>query len=816
MNLRVQHVASAVCFLPLVVAAPSWAAWPSNHNDAVAVCTASGLQQTPVICSDGDGGALIAWDDARAGNRDIYALRLLANGDIAPGWATNGNAMVSLVSTQSNPAICSDGSGGAIITWQDNRSGTYDIYAQRVNASGVVQWTANGVQLVSAVGNQQLPKIVPDNGGAFVAWEDLRAGGSNADIYGQRVTSAGALAAGWGALVGKPIETAAGNQIAPRIALDGTGGVLVVYLDPSFFGVARRVTAGGTVLGSPWGTIGLGNDFDFVPDGQGGLLSVSANGSNVLSYQRIDPTGNLQWASSISPTFDGFNSPRAASDGVGGMLITCGHGLNTLMIRIGIGGAIVSGWPFTGLAILNQLTGPDHLLISDGSRGAILLWSQAGAPGKDIWAQHVDYNGKLVVEWPAPGFGTGGGVAMSLAALDQFAVDATGDGVGGAIATWADQRPGAGVDDIYAQRIDFYGQLGYPEPKISEVRDVKGDQGGQIRIRWAASYLDSVLRLVESYSVWRQVPSSAMASLGGDATVLATSAIDARARARALAEAGSSRRVILTETTAAGVVFWEFLASLQAHGSGAYSYVAETTSDSTDSGNAYTIVRVDAVDTKIQGYPIETRQDVAWWRSKPDSGYSVDNLAPAAPAPFAGTYGGGTAMLHWRPNAELDLAGYRLYRGNGPGFTPDVGSLIATPTDTLITDVAGAPYWYKVSATDVHGNEGPTTTLLPDGALDAGGSEGTGLFLAGLWPNPMSESGSCRFRLSRAGPVRLTLHDLQGRRVRALLDGWSEAGPRAVDWDGADDAGRRVAPGLYVIRLVAEGSSLTRKVLVNR
>jgi len=37
---------------------------------------------------------------------------------------------------QLNPHIVSDGSGGAIITWDDYRNGNYDIYAQGVSASG--------------------------------------------------------------------------------------------------------------------------------------------------------------------------------------------------------------------------------------------------------------------------------------------------------------------------------------------------------------------------------------------------------------------------------------------------------------------------------------------------------------------------------------------------------------------------------------------------------------------------------------------------------------------------------------------------------
>ena len=38
-----------------------------------------------------------------------------------------------------------DGSGGMFAVWEDYRGGTGRIYAQRLNAAGVPQWTANGI-----------------------------------------------------------------------------------------------------------------------------------------------------------------------------------------------------------------------------------------------------------------------------------------------------------------------------------------------------------------------------------------------------------------------------------------------------------------------------------------------------------------------------------------------------------------------------------------------------------------------------------------------------------------------------------------------
>src|SRR5437588_625279 len=57
----------------------------------------------------------------------------------------------------------SDGSGGAILAWQDSRTGPVDILAQRIDANGTPLWTANGVVVCNAVGDQTTPTIISDN-----------------------------------------------------------------------------------------------------------------------------------------------------------------------------------------------------------------------------------------------------------------------------------------------------------------------------------------------------------------------------------------------------------------------------------------------------------------------------------------------------------------------------------------------------------------------------------------------------------------------------------------------------------------------------
>jgi hypothetical protein len=107
-------------------------------------------------------------------------------------WVQNGNAICTATGEQEYPQTASDGAGGAIVTWEDARNGVnYDVYAQRVDSSGAVQWTADGVVLCAATGSQTFPTIAYDGAGeAIISWSDSR-GGANYDIYAGQLDSKG-------------------------------------------------------------------------------------------------------------------------------------------------------------------------------------------------------------------------------------------------------------------------------------------------------------------------------------------------------------------------------------------------------------------------------------------------------------------------------------------------------------------------------------------------------------------------------------------------------------------------------------------------
>jgi hypothetical protein len=111
--------------------------------------------------------------------------------------------------------------------------------------------------------------------------------------------------------------------------------------------------------------------------------------------------------------------------------------------------------------------------------------------------------------------------------------------------------------------------------------------------------------------------------------------------------------------------------------------------------------------------------------------------------------------------------------------------------------------------------------------LDTGGSPdhpsfvGPTLAPGAMWafPNPFSpqlRAATVRFAMGAVGPVRVTVRDVSGRMVRRLIDGVVGAGQRSVTWDGRDDAGRLLPPGVYFCSVESSASRSTRRIAMLR
>ncbi|MEZ4387949.1 MAG: S8 family serine peptidase [Candidatus Krumholzibacteriia bacterium] len=172
---------------------------------------------------------------------------------------------------------------------------------------------------------------------------------------------------------------------------------------------------------------------------------------------------------------------------------------------------------------------------------------------------------------------------------------------------------------------------------------------------------------------------------------------------------------------------------------------------------------------------------------------------------------GSIVVLHNRSGGSAgDLVGNwpGTLQVDGPGALADLGG----------EEVAG------VWALHVVDHAGSDTGMLqswglhleiPDPVTDADAPSAVTRLL-GNRPNPFNPSTTLAFELARPGAVRLELFDVGGRLVRRLVDGPLAAGRHEVDWDGRDAAGREQASGVYLARLVADGTRQSGRLVLVR
>ena len=80
--------------------------------------------------------------------------------------STKNTLVCNAPTQQAFPKICSDGNNGAFIVWQDSRNnGFTQIYIQKVSADGTMMWDTNGIRVCSTGFVQRSPVVAPDGQG---------------------------------------------------------------------------------------------------------------------------------------------------------------------------------------------------------------------------------------------------------------------------------------------------------------------------------------------------------------------------------------------------------------------------------------------------------------------------------------------------------------------------------------------------------------------------------------------------------------------------------------------------------------------------
>jgi hypothetical protein len=491
----------AAVLLPLFFSMAQ-ASWPDDPTINLPVCVTAQMQSRPDAISDGAGGIIVAWQDYRNLGHDIYAQRIAADGTAM--WGVNGVSVCGAAGEQEFPEIVPDGAGGAIIVWEDRRfPAEHIIYAQRVDADGVGQWTPDGIVVCDAPTYENQIQVIPDGlSGAIVSWTDGRDG--LPDIYAQRLSAAGDTL--W-TFDGLEVCTDNNDQVESQLASDGSGGAIIAWRDGRGFRTdlyVQRIGAGGSAM---WTQDGIAltdtnvsqDQQRMVPDGSGGAIVtwVDQRGGWLDIYgQRI--AGGLRiWGPNGVPICTlavDSDTPRPVTDGSGGVIVAWydfrAGDTNIYAQRVSGGGFIQ--WAVNGVAVC--IDGGEQLfprIATDGFGGAVIAWQdyRLAGTGQDIFARRI--NGSGLTYWTADG------VAITTALDNQSDPVLVLDGAGGAILAWRDERNDSG--DILAQHVGSNGELGDLVPVAIAGFVARPVEGG-VELTWEVLADETV----EGYRIYRK------------------------------------------------------------------------------------------------------------------------------------------------------------------------------------------------------------------------------------------------------------------------------------------------------------------------
>jgi len=371
---------------------------------------------------------------------------------------------------------------------------------------------------------------------------------------------------------------------------------------------------------------------------------------------------------------------------------------------------------------------------------------------------------------------------------------------------------------------------------IDSIRDIPDDQGGETRIFFSRSgydFADEAAYPIATYNVLRRVDdvgtiravaekNAAMTqAVAAGETVTNNSIMANEAAAPRFGPPESDNFPILPvdgrlyviadrELQAAGMPpgTWEVLGTFAAMQSEQYIHPVATTADSSFAGIPYSVYVVTA----------HTTTPSVWFASPPDSGWSVDNIAPGVPAGFAVAYNTGSGNeLSWNPSSETDFQYFRIYRSESADFTPSPENLVHATAETLWLDGIenGYLYYYRITAVDHAGNESDPAS--PSTTTDAGTPFIPVKFaLMQNVPNPFNPVTRIGFDLPRPSRVRLAIYNVKGELVATLIDGQMSEGRKEAIWNGTNDNGVKASSGVYFYRITAGDFTQTKKMILLR
>jgi hypothetical protein len=739
----------------------------------------SGIPNTsfePAVKSFTDGGFVTVWVDISAGN-NLYARRYNSSGSpLGSSFKVNS---LSGIAPPKSPSVSFDKNGRFVIAWEDYRNLDADIYFQRYDSSGAALGNNVLANIDSLSDDQYYPSVAKRANGEFmITWVDTRAGKVN--IFARLFDTAGNAKT-------SPFkvnsDTGSAQHWEPEIDSDTMKNYTIVWGDyrnePAIY--FQKYDSAGTAIGS---------NTKLSDDGAQGFknnpsLSLMPNGD--LTSVWSDHRGNsydIYSQSVISGILSGTNSrlnddstgavqdePAVAKDLDKNFILAWtdyrnGNGDIYLKKFTRFGDLVFSDRKADTNNSSSPCAQPD--LAADGSRNILAVW-QDFRDGLNIYAQRFDPSGNPL--------DTNFQVNNSTK-LNNSPACAKSYG-GKSIIAWAAAQ--SGIKNIYAR---LFNSSGSPVDTSFKVNDdlqsvdhlnprVGMDSTGNFTVAWYDKRnLQEKIYLQRYYSSGGKIDSN-FASY--------TDSSDAIQREFDLGMNSKGNMV---------------LAWTQLDGEKINLYAQRYSSTGTPLGNNFLVndaagipaepsVSIDddtffvVVWTDYQsGTPHIYSQAYYFNEGLPSGVISIVDNDP-------------TNALHLSPDVALSPP--NIYTAWVDNRTPGDGF-----------DIYANTIKYRQTGVQEEQVSLPVTFDLKQN-----------------YPNPFNPATTISFtvdgsRFTVHGPIptSLIIYNIGGERVRTLVDDVRTPGSYKVIWDGKDEAGKKVASGIYFYRLKVGENSISRRMVL--
>jgi hypothetical protein len=700
------------------------------------------------------------------------------------------------------PAVAFDGTNFLVVF------GGHDLMGALVSPAGQV--LTQPIAVSAAPDRQENPALEFDGTDYFVVWQDLRSG-AFFDVYGARVTPAGTVLDPDGI----PVSRALNSQVLPALAFDGTN-YLVVWQDyrtGDFLIYGTMVSAEGQVVdtsGFPIATTAIYQRYPAVAFGES-LFVVTWERYDFSSFSvcaaRVDRAGTVLDTVAVVVSDSGVESSAIVFGG--SSFLVAWQGQSYPYSISGSRMSLTGGISSPSVLISAMMTGQWRPAAACDGANYLVVWQNGSqdSPGDyraDIYGLRLDASGHVLDSLEIP-------IAKGTYSESNPAV-AAGDS--GWLVAWEDHRAGSSM--VYAARVSPAGcvldSAGIPIDSLTPTQWVQvavSSDGTDYFVVWlnngiygarvtgTGQVLDSSGFLISDSALGRTFPAVAFDGANYLAVWSRFSA-NGRIEGARISPGGAvldSPNVCIARTSRL-----TYCPSVAFDGA---NYLVVWICDSFISGARVSPGGV-VLDTVGITY--------------------ASNAVSRRPARLASD-GSDFYLVYERAQSDRDLFGVRV----GPdGVKEDSFPVVTQAGDQKWPSLArgtGSQLLLVYSgwtdscqgrvfnAMRIWGKFSPLA-----GVLEERRQVGPERAALEVFPSPFHDRVTIRFPQTNGGfPGSIRIYDACGRRVKSLREASTDARSfwGSLTWDGRDDLGRRLAPGVYVLRLAQGNRALTCRLVLN-